>query len=415
MATQIDEHPAFFDTAGRPLVGGSVFIGLVGADPEANPITIYSDRELTLVLANPQTINSLGRATNKIWIPGEYSMEVQDSDSVQVYIELENGVTAGLGGATNITNVLGTNTITGEGTVTPVTSYGEDEIFIFQSFGANTGAVTLNWDGVGARALVYDFDIPLEQNHIEADQSVIATYNLGEDNFQWVNPNRKVVYGVESASIASATTTELHDLVGNSADVSGTTAVTSYGTTPDGSVFWLTYLGAVTITYNASSLLIPGQANYITTAGDVIRVQSLGSGNNSIQVFREDGEALIASVAPSVEIRHQSDTTDATETGVLIKSGWGYITGAGGTREQETVTFPTAFGTELFSIQMSFIGIKTAAPIPTSINDFGGTTCNVIECRALTSSLSTFLAELHTDGTFISGDYYGYSWLALGN
>lgn len=323
MATQIDEHPAFFDSAGRPLVDGSVFIGLVGADPEANPITIYSDRELTVVLANPQTIDALGRATNKIWIPGEYSMEVQDSNSVQVYIELENGVTAGTGGATTITNILGTNTITGEGTVTPVTSYGEDEIFIFQSFGANTGAVTLNWDGVGAKALVYDFDIPLEENHIVADQTVVASYNSGEDNFQWLNPNRTVVYGNEGSSIASGATVELANATGNVLGITGITTITSFGTTPAGSRFWLEFLGAAQITYNAVSLIIPAQANYTTTAGDVVLVMSLGNGNNSIQIFKVDGRPVTIDLPTNPKIVVATyDLSTATGTQSITGAGF---------------------------------------------------------------------------------------------
>lgn len=323
MAAGLDEHTSFFDTSGTPLTGGEVFIGTVGLEPEANPITIYSDRELTTILANPQTIDAYGRATTKIWIPAEYSMKVTDSDDVQQYINLENG-TAESTGITKIIAIAGTaNAITGEATPTPISAYSDGETYIFTAISANTGAVTLNWDGVGAKALVYDFDIPLEQGHIQVDQVIEAIYGSDDDTFQWGNPNRKIVFGNEGASIASAATVELGDATGNSLDVTGTTTITSFGTTPDGSVYWLTFSGILIITYNVTSLLIPAQANYTTTAGDVVRVQSLGSGNNSIQIFKEDGlpvtnipvatqaqqetgTELDAFVAPGVQEFHQS-------------------------------------------------------------------------------------------------------------
>lgn len=287
MASMIDEHPAFFDDDGKPLVDGEIFIGVVNADPET-PITIYSDRSFAIPIDNPQTINSFGRSTNKIWIPGEYSMEVKDSAGNQIYQELDNGAEP-VTGAIEIENILGTNTITGQGVVMPITTYSDNEIFIFQAFAANTGAVTLNWDSVGAKALVYDSQLPLEQNHIQANQTIEVAYNLANDNFVWLIPNRTVVYGNEGADIASGSTVELGDATGNVLGITGNTTITSFGTTPAGSRFWLEFLGAAQITHNGTSLIIPAQANYTTSAGDIILVTSLGSGNNSIQIFPVTG------------------------------------------------------------------------------------------------------------------------------
>ncbi len=57
-------------------------------------------------------------------------------------------------------------------------------------------------------------------------------------------------------------------------------------------MFNLTFTGAPVITHNGTSLKIPGQASITIVAGDQVRVESLGSGNNQIQVFRETGAAL---------------------------------------------------------------------------------------------------------------------------
>lgn len=307
MASMIDEHPAFFDTGGLPLVNGEVFIGIVDLDPEANPTAIFSDPELSVELANPQTIDAFGRATNKIYIPGRYSMEVKNSNDVQQYINLDNGEEAA-GGISQIINVLGTNAITGEVSPTPITAYVDNEIYMFQAFASNTGAVTVNWDSVGAKALVYDFNLALEENHIIADQTMAAAFNAAEDNFQWLNPNRTVIYGNEGASIASASTVELGDATGNSLDISGSTTITSFGTTPDGTEYWCNILGAPQITHNGTSLIIPGNVNYQAAAGDLIRVQSLGGGNNAIQIFPETGQPIIPTTA-ATQAEQETGTT----------------------------------------------------------------------------------------------------------
>lgn len=322
MASMIDEHPAFFDDDGKPLVDGEIFIGVFNADPEV-ATAIFSDPELTVALANPQTIDSFGRATNKIYIPGLYSMEVKDSNEVTKYTNLKNGEVQGTG-ITSIGSIAGTNNITGTATTT-ITAYVNNETYVFVAASANTGNVTLNWDGVGAKSLVYDFDTQLEQNHIVADQTIAATYNSTEDNFQWVNPNRQVRYGVEGASVASATTVDLGLVTGNSIDISGTTTITSFGTTPDGSVFWATATGIFQITYNVTSMIIPAQANYTTAVGDVIRIQSLGGGNNSIQIFRVDGKAVTPTDAPTLARFIQITTSHvANVTGNQTVTGAGF-------------------------------------------------------------------------------------------
>ena len=113
MASFIDENTQFVDTNGKPLVDGSLYVGENSFDPILNPITIYSDRELTIVLANPQTLDSSGRSTNKIWIPGRYSFRVDDENDVQKLIDLDAGASAE-SGVTSLSEIQGTNDITAE-------------------------------------------------------------------------------------------------------------------------------------------------------------------------------------------------------------------------------------------------------------------------------------------------------------
>lgn len=98
MSVLLNEHKQWLD-GNLPIVNGKVFVGTQGNNPTTgypdapvNLITIYSDRELTTPITNPQPTDADGRTVNKIWIPGtEYSLVVWDSDGVQKYIELDVG------------------------------------------------------------------------------------------------------------------------------------------------------------------------------------------------------------------------------------------------------------------------------------------------------------------------------------
>lgn len=85
--------------------------------------------------------------------------------------------------------------------------------------------------------------------------------------------------GFEGADIASAATTNLANATGWSLDITGTTTITGFGTVDAGQLFILRFTGALTLTHNATSLILPGAANITTTAGDVAWMKSEGSGN----------------------------------------------------------------------------------------------------------------------------------------
>lgn len=82
-----------------------------------------------------------------------------------------------------------------------------------------------------------------------------------------------------SDTIASGTTTDLGSKSAHALTVSGTTTITGFGTVKAGTIKFLTFSGALTLTHNGTSLILPGGANITTAAGDVAIVESLGSGN----------------------------------------------------------------------------------------------------------------------------------------
>lgn len=80
-------------------------------------------------------------------------------------------------------------------------------------------------------------------------------------------------------TLASAATTDLGSVPGRYVAVTGTTTITSFGTIKAGTVKYVKFSGALTLTHNSTSLILPGAANIITAAGDIAILASEGSGN----------------------------------------------------------------------------------------------------------------------------------------
>lgn len=109
-----------------------------------------------------------------------------------------------------------------------------------------------------------------------------------------------VQIGGGTATVASATTTDLCSSVQGYLTISGTTTITGFGSTClTGAMKVLTFSGILTLTYNATSLIIPGAANVTTGAGDQATVVSLGSGNwQVIHYTPASGTALVNQAVP---------------------------------------------------------------------------------------------------------------------
>lgn len=82
-----------------------------------------------------------------------------------------------------------------------------------------------------------------------------------------------------SDTIASASTTDIGAQAEAYLTVSGTTTITSFGTVRAGTIRFLQFSGILTLTYNATSLILPGAASITTAAGDTAVFVSEGGGN----------------------------------------------------------------------------------------------------------------------------------------
>ena len=79
--------------------------------------------------------------------------------------------------------------------------------------------------------------------------------------------------------VASATTTDIGAAASRNVRITGTTTITGLGTVAAGIARLVRFAGALTLTHNGTSLILPGGANIATAANDAARFVSLGSGN----------------------------------------------------------------------------------------------------------------------------------------
>lgn len=100
-----------------------------------------------------------------------------------------------------------------------------------------------------------------------------------DDNLRMIQKVTRGWLASKGADIASAGTTDLGAIEGYSHDITGTVTITSFGTVSAGIPKVVKFEGALTLTHNATSLILPGGENITTADGDVAFVISEGSGN----------------------------------------------------------------------------------------------------------------------------------------
>ena len=85
--------------------------------------------------------------------------------------------------------------------------------------------------------------------------------------------------------VASAASTDLGAVASNYVRITGTTTITSFGTVSSGIWKYVRFAAALTLTHNATSLILPGGANITTATGDCALAVSEGSGNWRVLLF----------------------------------------------------------------------------------------------------------------------------------
>lgn len=161
----------------------------------------------------------------------------------------------------------------------------------------------------------------------------------------------------KGGDIASAGTTDISGATGNYLDITGTATITALGTAPAGAVRILQFDGALTLTHNASSLILPGGANITTAAGDVATFVSEGSGN-----WRCVSYTLAGLVPSKPRFLAYNSVTDSNVTGAGAAVTVDFDTEVfdeGGDFTGDTFTAPVT-GHYQFNVQVRVSGLSAA-------------------------------------------------------
>lgn len=87
-------------------------------------------------------------------------------------------------------------------------------------------------------------------------------------------------------SVATAATCPIGAAASNNILLTGTTSITAFDNVAAGITRWCRIQGTFTLTYNATSLIIPGGSNINTFPGDTFEAESLGSGNWVVRAYQ---------------------------------------------------------------------------------------------------------------------------------
>lgn len=110
-----------------------------------------------------------------------------------------------------------------------------------------------------------------------------------------------IVGGGAVNAVASAATTDLCAVNPAYLSISGTTTITSFGSTCQTGVWKrIQFAGALTLTYNATTLILPTGASIVTAAGDTADAVALGSGNWIVTAYHRATGAALSTVGLNV-------------------------------------------------------------------------------------------------------------------
>lgn len=122
----------------------------------------------------------------------------------------------------------------------------------------------------------FSWPLPNQANFLSDDVSRLITTIQSIDTTLYAI---QVTHNNTPVTIASASTVNIGAAASDNVIISGTTTITAFDNVGNGTKRWVRFSGALTLTHNAISLILPGAANITTAANDTAEFISLGGGN----------------------------------------------------------------------------------------------------------------------------------------
>ena len=298
----------FFAPNGQFLSYGNVFTYEAGT---TIPAPTFTDSTGLTENPNPVPLDAYGSAA--IWIPANTAFKFSvfdqfgnqlpgypvDQISIPALLSLYGGIDTG------VSNAYVLNFQSPE----PPTANGQFIIWIPSN--SNTGPSTLNVNGGGPEPILNPNGTALGANQLIAGQfAAVIQLNGIWQLYGGASTGVNVgTFGSETP-IPSAATTDLGSLPAHNANVTGTTTITSFGTSAQltAPIYIGRFTGSLTLT-NSAALVLPGGNNIQTSNGDAFIAEYLGSGNWKVLFYQYQSATSATSAIKSADTARQSTVT----------------------------------------------------------------------------------------------------------
>ena len=270
-----------FDNQGRVLAGGKIYTYIGGT---TTPLATFVDNTDLVTNPNPIILDSAGRPPNEIWLEEGTATKFVLTDSLANVL----GTWDNVSGVNDITT-FSTTTEWANTNLTPSfissTSFSvpgnntsvfpiNRRVQIAETAGTIYGYVTTSSFGGGITTVTVKPDSTV----IDSGISAVMVGLLQSDVSKISVPQQYLAFNA-AVSVASATTTAIGAALSANVTVTGVVTITAFDTVIAGIVRLVKFAGALTLTHNGTSLILPGAANTTTAANDQAIFRSLGSGN----------------------------------------------------------------------------------------------------------------------------------------
>jgi len=197
----------------------------------------------------------------------------------------------------------------------------------FEPSSPNSGAATLNTTSSGVVAILKNAAgglVPLTGGELQTTVPAWVLY----DGTQYILMNPFDTDYLPYTPIASAATTNLGAAASQKLNVTGNTNITSFGASATvGAFYYLRFDGSLTLTYNMTSMILPGGVNIATTPGDTAVATYLGSGNWQVTSYVR---ALQMATGPYVHTLLAKSNSGAPNTKIDVTAVSALLTSSNG-------------------------------------------------------------------------------------
>jgi hypothetical protein len=169
----------------------------------------------------------------------------------------------------------------------------------------NTGPMTLDVNSTGATAVMRMTPagpVALIGGEVVANNYVEVVFD-GTQFQLYTDATQKGGFG-SLTTLGAGGTVDLGTVSSHNVLISGTTTITSFGSSALTTypIYRIKFDNALTLTHNATSLILQGNTNITTAANDTAMAQYLGSGNWQVSNYSKANGAAVASAVPTRQV-----------------------------------------------------------------------------------------------------------------